>query len=217
LKWNTVGLFATPLVKIELSGIDDAKQYFYQTIYSEASRLANIEGDPDAYQLSHFHQERSIFKAHPQLAWLKKQIEEAATFAYQELLNFQQSGPLKITNAWFNLSQPGGAQSMHSHANSLLSGTLYLHTDDKTDITFFHPLLTPSVHPELYDKPSNRKNDFGLCYHHKEVVVGVSAGQCLFWPSSLKHGYLNNRTPNRLSLSFNLMPEYLNDIYQLHD
>ena len=215
MKWNTVGLFATPLVKIELEDTEKAKQYFFSNIHKVSNREANVEGAPESNGLFHFHHHTSVFEVYPDLKWLQIKIEEAGNFAYRELLNYKKSGPLKITNAWFNLCDVGASQSMHSHANSLLSGTLYLKTDSNSRIKFYHPLTSISQHPEIFDKPAESKNKYGLRYHHREIIVDVSAGECLFWPSQLQHGYVNNLTPQRLSLSFNLMPEYLNNIYQV--
>ena len=215
MKWNTVGLFSTPLVKIEVDGAARAKQYFDSTINKADQKESNIEGDPEANSLFHYSHDTSVFDVYPDLQWLQQRIEAAGDFAYRELLNYKKSGPLKITNAWFNLCDIGASQAKHSHANSLLSGTLYLNTDDNTNIQFYHPLTSLSLHPELYDKPAESKNEYGLRYHHRDIIVGVSAGQCLFWPSQLQHGYSNNETPERLSLSFNMVPESVNSIYQL--
>ena len=44
MKWNTLGIFATPLVKIELDGAGQAKQYFDSHLNKEDHKEANIEG-----------------------------------------------------------------------------------------------------------------------------------------------------------------------------
>ena len=215
MKWSTVGLFASPLVKIELEGVERAQQYFDSHIRNKGIADANIQGDPEVNRLYHYSHNSSVFDVFPDLKWLRESIEQAGNFAYGELLNYKKSGPLQITNAWFNLCDVGASQSKHCHANSLLSGTVYLNTDKHTNIHFFHPLTCVPLHPELYDKPDESKNNYGLRYHHREVIVGVNAGECLFWPSQLQHGYVDNKTPARLSLSFNMMPEYVNNIYQV--
>ena len=45
MKWNTLGLFATPLVKIELDGAGQAKQYFDSHVNKEDHKETNIEGE----------------------------------------------------------------------------------------------------------------------------------------------------------------------------
>ncbi|MFT7558259.1 MAG: hypothetical protein ACI93R_000153 [Flavobacteriales bacterium] len=204
MKWSSMGLFASPLIKIHLDDLEDAKRFFY----------ANLKNDDTVQNLTHYHSFENVFDLYSELNWLRLKIEKAGTFAYQDLLNYNKSGPMKITNAWFNLCQVGGSQRKHSHANSLLSGTIYLEADNNTEIDFFHPLTTDSLHAELYDEPDTSLNQHGLKYHHQEVAVSVQTGDCLFWPSQLRHGYTNNKTPNRLTLSFNMMPESLNTTYQ---
>lgn len=205
MKWNSLGLFATPLIKMPIEEYELAKDFFYRRLYNK---------DTDK-GLSHYHSFENVFDIYDELNQVRENIEESATFAYQKLLNYKKSGPMKITSAWFNLCQIGASQNKHSHANSLISGTLYLHADKHSEIVFHHPLSTDSLHPELYDEPDLSRNEFGLKYHFKETAVAVSSGDCLFWPSQLRHGYSNNKTPNRLTLSFNLMPTRLNTTYQL--
>ena len=214
-QWNSLGLFSTPLIKIKLDGASQAKDYFYTNIYGKEKSESNIEGERDANHLSHFHHCQNMFTIFPELSWLQIAIENAASFAYQELLNYKKSGELKIINAWINLCDVGASQASHTHANSLLSGTFYLNTDSQSNIKFYHPLTAMSLHPELYDAPDDSQNEFNLRYHHREIMLPVSVGECLFWPSQLQHGYVNNQTPKRLSLSFNLMPKYMNNIYQV--
>jgi len=204
MKWNAMGLFPSPLIKIHVEDANRAKEFFYQTIHKENNVPA----------LVHYHSFENVFELYSDLGWLKDKIEEAGNFAYRDLLNYRKSGAMKITSAWFNLCQIGGTQQRHSHANNILSGTYYLHTDKHTEIDFYHPLTTDSLHAELYDEPDMSNNKHGLKYHFREVTVAVQAGDCLFWPSQLRHGYRNNKTPNRLTLSFNMMPETLNTTYQ---
>lgn len=206
MQWQSLNLFPSPVIKIPINEFEKAKGYFYEHIYQG--------GDSS---LSHYFSGDNVFKRHPDLTDVAQAIEQAGSFAYQQLLNYKQSGAMKITGAWLNLCQQGGAQMKHSHANSLLSGTLYLNTDENSEITFYHPLSTDSMHAELHDEPDLSHNEFGLKYHYREVSVAVRQGDCLFWPSQLRHGYTNNRTQDRLSLSFNLMPSHLNSVYQLID
>jgi len=186
-------------------------------IFDTASQVAekNNENSEGGQRLSHFNNDFDVFGQYPELTWLKEEIEKSADFVYQKLLNYKQSGAMKVSSAWFNLAQVGAAQTRHAHANSLLSGTLYLNTDVNTSITFYHPRSAGSPYPELFDQAVQSRNEYGLRYHFDKVEVTVKQGECLFWPSQLLHGYENNKTPNRLSFSFNLMPERMNSVYQV--
>lgn len=211
--WESLGLFSVPLIKLKIDGIEQVRELFFSKVKTQSDALKNNEDNSNI--LSHYHNDSDIFASYPELAWLKKSIEESADFVYHDLLNHKQSGPMKLVSAWFNLAQVGASQAKHAHANSLLSGTLYLNTDKDTSITFYHPLTTGSLHNELYDQAVQKRNEYGLQYHFTQVEIGVKQGECLFWPSRLMHGYNNNATTDRLSFSFNLMPERLNAVYQL--
>lgn len=201
-----MGLFASPLIKIQLPDHYQLKRFFHGVIAEPSLSDA---------KLKHYHSGENVFELYSELHLVREQIEQAGKFAYQELLNHSREGVMLITSAWFNLSQVGATQLSHSHANALLSGTLYLHADEQTQIEFYHPLSVHSQHAELFDAPDNRENEYGLSYHKNNTSITVTEGDCLFWPSQLRHGYQNNQTPNRLSLSFNMLPSSLNATYQL--
>jgi len=206
MQWQAAPLFATPVFKVKIPQSDRAKAYFENNILKNSdSTTIDTQGS-----LSHYHSRDNVFSRYSELNWLQEKIVEAGTFVYHDLMNYSASGKMLITNAWFNLCQTGGNQPAHNHVNCLLCGTLYLHTDKNTKILFYNPQNIDSHHSELFDAPSAKENKHGLGFHKQESQVDVNAGECLFWPSRLKHGYQNNQTPNRLSLSFNMMPKKLN-------
>ena len=214
MQWQAAAFFATPVFKLSLQGADKAAAFFDEGLRTGVSPdEKDVQG-----KLSHYHSRSNVFKAFRELDWLSEQLEHAGNFVYQELMNYKKSGPMKITNAWYNLCQTGGAQPMHNHVNCLLCGTFYLRADENTKLQFEHPLANSSSHPELYDSPSTEPNAHGLKFHQRRAQVGLQTGDCLFWPAHVKHGYTANQTPDRLTLSFNMMPDTLNVDYQVrHD
>lgn len=214
-EWETLGLFSIPLIKLKLDNIESVNDFFFSEIAPQADLESNSQHNTQDTKLRHFGANRSVFSDHPELEWLKHNIEKSADFVYRNLLNYKQSGKMQMTSAWFNLAEVGAAQSRHAHANSLISGTLYVNADADTSIIFYHPHSAGSAYPELYDKAVQQTNEYGLRYHFEKVEIGVKPGECLFWPSQLLHGYEKNKTPQRLSLSFNLMPAHMNSVYQI--
>ncbi|WP_086929553.1 TIGR02466 family protein [Agarilytica rhodophyticola] len=212
-RWESLGLFSVPLIKLKLDRSEEVRELFFSRVQNLSQAQTNTASNTD--NLTHYHNDSNVFSTYPELSWLKRWIEESAGFVYHDLLNYKRSGAMKLVSAWFNLAQAGASQTKHAHANSLLSGTLYLNTDKETSITFYHPLTTGSLHNELFDQAVQKHNEHGLQYHFTQVEISVKQGECLFWPSRLAHGYSNNRTNNRLSFSFNLMPERLNSVYQI--
>lgn len=212
MEWQAAPLFATPVFKLPISGVQATRKIFEDQLKDTQDK--EIKDQQGA--LSHFHSRENVFERLPALGDLGDRLQKAGDFVYRDLLNYSDSGPLKITNAWFNLCDIGGAQPMHNHVNCLLCGTLYIHADEHTRLQFEHPQSSPSQHAELYDSPANTQNKHGLKFHQRVAQIPVSTGDCLFWPSRLRHGYKDNKTPGRLTLSFNMIPTVLNAGYQTH-
>jgi len=208
MQWEAAELFATPVIKTRFANTEALVHFFNDNIKDQM----DIKDERDG--LSHYHSRTNVLRHYAELLSFKNQIEKTGSFVYRELFNFGDSGQLYTTNAWFNLCEIGGSQPAHNHTNSLLCGTLYLTADENSELRFYHPQNNASFHSELFDNPSTEPNRHGLKFHRREAKISIRSGDCLFWPSWLKHGYQNNQTPNRLSLSFNMMPEKLNVDYQ---
>ena len=206
--WEAAPLFPSPLIRIRIEDTDGVRAYFHDRVKGEASARDSQGG------LDHYHSRGGLWEAHPDLLPLRNTLERAGDFAYRELLNYRDSGPVRLTGAWFNLCGLGASQPPHAHTNALLCGTLYLHADAHTHLDFHHPASLPSAHPELHDTPSDAPNPHGLGFHKRVSRIRVATGDCLVWPAALRHGYSDNRTPDRLSISFNMMPDRLNVDYQ---
>ncbi len=212
MKHETTPLFALPLTLINIEH-DGIAEFFDSTVKPAAGR-ANTDGTT-GYKtpLVHYHNEQNVFEIYDELQDLGRRIRDAANFVYRDVMNHETQ--LRITNAWFNECEAGGRQYMHNHCNSVISGTLYLRTDEHSHIQFQSPYGLNDFGNLLLDEPNmNRPNRLGYRHHFKIVAYKVDAGACLFWPSHLRHGYAENRTPGRLSLSFNFLPTTFNCVYK---
>lgn len=212
MKHHTLPLFALPVTRVDIDC--DGICEFFDTVVRPSGGKQNTDGTTAYRQrLTHYHNDKNVFEIYGELKDLEDQILEASNFVYHDVMNHDSK--LRITNAWFNECDVGGRQYMHNHCNSVLSGTLYLRTDEKTHLQFQSPYGINEFGNLLLDEVNTRRqNRFGYAHHFKTITYKVYSGACLFWPSHLKHGYGENFTPRRLSLSFNLLPENFNCIYQ---
>ena len=209
-EYGIADLFPCPLIKMDVDH-HVAKSVFKNSIVNVASTDDTINRNG----VINFYNDGNVFRLFSELQPLHDSILSKANYIYQKILNYQDT-TLYITNAWFNICAVGGHQIFHNHCNSVLSGTVYLNTDKYTEIQFQSPYASvPSTHNQIKDLPSNQPNEKGYEYHNDYHRVNVGDGQCLFWPSYLLHGYQENRTNNRLSLSFNLFPTQVNRMYKL--
>lgn len=104
---------------------------------------------------------------------------------------------------WSNISEIGTVHQMHVHPNSFLSGVMYLQTPPGSGNFYLSdPRNGPKVIIPNYTRPD------------PEFIGGnwnteVHEGDLYIFPSWLPHGVMpsprNPNSPNRISLSFNIM------------
>ena len=111
-----------------------------------------------------------------------------------------------IKEMWVNVLDTGGRQAMHNHANSFISGVLY---------------LTPT-HPDARTvfMKSPGGTDFAFKNDHAGVTTGSynadkwispqpEPGDMVLFPSYLMHAVPPNPGPRRITLAFNAIPTRL--------
>lgn len=111
-----------------------------------------------------------------------------------------------VKEMWVNVLDTGGRQPMHNHANSFVSGVLYLtptHADARTvfmkspggtDFTFKNDHTGAATHPYNADK---------------WISPQPEPGDLLLFPSYLLHAVPPNPGARRITLAFNAIPARL--------
>ncbi len=138
-------------------------------------------------------------------------LVEAATRVTPKLIDF---GALlfgerigwSVKEMWVNVLDTGGRQAMHNHANSFISGVVY---------------LTPT-HPEAQTvfMKSPGGTDFAFKNDHARMTPGPFSadkwvspapqpGDLVLFPSYLMHAVPPNPGERRISLAFNAIPTRL--------
>lgn len=113
-----------------------------------------------------------------------------------EVLHY--SNKFKITTSWFTKSYQNQRSEYHNHCNSMISGILYLNTDEKSGGISFENF--ENVRFKLIPKKYN-------IYNCLEYTFKPSNGLLIFFPSEVYHKILNNNSNIiRYSLAFNLIP-----------
>jgi len=119
----------------------------------------------------------------------------------QTVLRFLKVGQneIKITGCWANINASGASHIIHSHPNNFLSGIYYVRTHPGADSVNFHDprSQTGIIRPPVTELTSQNTD---------QVVVTVSDGMLLMFPSYLAHSVAPNESDNlRISISFNMM------------
>lgn len=123
----------------------------------------------------------------------------------EQLLGERLSWHMK--EAWFNRMLPGGLQAMHVHANSLVSGVLYLTDSHPSANIIFErgtgggQFILSNFHADSAVTPYNAA---------RWQAQDIKAGDLVLFPSYMMHGVQTNKGGERICLSFNAIPEKLN-------
>ena len=109
------------------------------------------------------------------------------------------SEDFEITGCWANVNAPGASHAVHSHPNNFLSGVYYVQVQPGGDTINFHDprIQTGIIRPPVTELTQENTD---------QVVVSVSDGMLLVFPSYLQHSVASNQSDaERISVSFNIM------------
>jgi uncharacterized protein (TIGR02466 family) len=139
-------------------------------------------------------------------------LVEAATLITPKLsefgaLLFGEVMGWSIKEMWVNVLDTGGHQAMHNHANSFISGVVYLTPTHDSSRTVF--MKSPGG------------TDFAFKNDHEGVITGPfnaekwispkpEPGDLVLFPSYLMHAVPPNAGERRLTLAMNAIPTQLN-------
>lgn len=109
----------------------------------------------------------------------------------------------KIKESWVNVMEPGGSQAMHLHANSFVSGVLYLTQVHESARLVFHK-------PEGGQFVLSNANE-GVTLNQynasRRQAGNTGPGDLILFPSHLLHSVPLNRGARRITIAFNAIPD----------
>jgi hypothetical protein len=111
-----------------------------------------------------------------------------------------------LKEMWVNVLDRGGRQAMHNHANSFISGVVYLtptHPDART------VFMKPMGGTDFSFKNDHSGVTTGQYNAEKWVSMPPQAGDAVFFPSYLLHAVPANPGTRRITLAFNAIPTRL--------
>lgn len=194
-----IGLFPTPVMRVEgLLGAQDVQALAQDAVGSTS--LTNAYSD----RLSHTpvvgDQANSLFARLGGLVLPK--VEEFGEALFGEVMKWQ------IKEIWVNVLEPGGHQAVHTHANSFISGVVYLTGAHPSANLVFHKAIGGTNFIFGNNNPNARVNAFNA---GKWAMPVTNAGDLVMFPSYLLHEVPMNRGERRISVAFNAIPERLDN------
>jgi uncharacterized protein (TIGR02466 family) len=111
-----------------------------------------------------------------------------------------------LKEMWVNVMDTGGRQAMHNHANSFVSGVIYLTPTHPGSQTVF--MKSPGGTDFMF-KNDHRGTTPGEFSADKWVSPAPDPGDMILFPSYLMHAVPPNQGERRITLSFNSIPSQL--------
>lgn len=111
-----------------------------------------------------------------------------------------------LKEMWVNVMETGGRQAMHNHANSFISGVVYLtptHPDART------VFMRAPGGTEFSFKNDHAGVTTGAYNSDKWISMQPEPGDVVLFPSYLMHAVPPNPGARRITLAFNAIPTRL--------
>lgn len=109
-----------------------------------------------------------------------------------------------IKEMWANVLETGGHQSVHAHANSFISGIIYLTPSHPSASTVF---LKGIGGTEFVFSNHNKASTLSEFNSGKWIMPDVSPGDLVLFPSYLLHEVPRNQGDRRITVAFNAIPD----------
>ena len=135
-------------------------------------------------------------------------LVEAATLITPKIVDmgallFGQRLGWSIKEMWVNVLDTGGLQAPHTHANSFVSGIVYLTPSHASAQTVF---MKSSGATEFLFKNEHASITPGVFNADRWVSPAPAPGDLVLFPSYLMHAVPPNQGERRITLSFNAIP-----------
>jgi len=108
-----------------------------------------------------------------------------------------------IKEMWVNVLDTGGVQAMHNHANSFVSGVVYLTPTHPESQTVF--MKSPGGTDFVF-KNDHEKTTSTPFNGDRWISPAPSPGDLVLFPSYLMHAVPPNQGGRRITMSFNAIP-----------
>jgi len=190
-------LFPVPVMRVE-GFLTDAEISATIDAIKSSPQMVNSQNE----LLSHTEVMRFDANPHYQAVGEKAQ-EYLRDFGF---LLFGENLQWHIKEMWMNQLHTGGHQSMHTHANSFISGVIYLTESDVSAKTVFHNTMGTRAYVF-----SNSHAESAITPYNADrwVASDMSRGDLLLFPSYMLHAVPRNEGDERISIALNALPERL--------
>lgn len=127
---------------------------------------------------------------------LKSELDLRVQDYFDKIISTNNNLKPYITQSWLNYTETNQFHHKHNHFNSLISGVLYINSDEKYDEINFFKDSYQTIKPTI--KTFNS-------FNAESWNFSIKTGDIILFPSSLLHAVSNKKGDNiRISLAFNV-------------
>ncbi len=194
---TVTGLFPVPFMRVTQAVDADTVAALIRLLDSDAT-----ERNSRSEQLS--HTTVCTPDAHPEFEIVNgvigPQLVDFGSLLFGENLDWS------IKEMWLNRLEPGGYQTVHAHANSFISGVVYLTESHASSRTVFYKNMGGR---EFAFTNEHRDAKMGPFNAPKWAVPASLPGDLVLFPSYLLHEVPRNEGSTRMTLAINAVPTRL--------
>ena len=168
---------------IPLAFHSNIKETILSEIKEQSNNMSKFSVQNEFKHLQHY----SVLENDDKYGRFRNWCEQQAEIYAKEIQGIIYQKQFKITDSWFNVSDTGGFQHQHYHANSYLSGVYYVNFDaekghcptsfTKDERSFMQNSSTLQLLKTKYTEFN--QND----------VIYTKEGELILFPSYTTHGY----------------------------
>jgi uncharacterized protein (TIGR02466 family) len=189
-----IGLFPIPFMRVPGALrprlVEDLVSHFSQLAHNENSSSPN---------LSH----TQLLKPNDSPLFVEAAVAITPKLAEFGVLLMGEALGWSLKEMWVNVLDKGGRQALHNHANSFISGVVYLTPTHPESRTVF--MKSPGGTDFLFrnDHAGSQQSEFNA---DKWISPQPQPGDMVLFPSYLMHAVPPNVGGRRISMAFNAIP-----------
>lgn len=190
-------LFPVPFMKVERL-VDEETVAALKAHYATAARQANAKTDLLSHTAVLNPDDAESFSGLSEI--IRPHLVQFGSLLFGEELSWH------IKEMWINRMEPGGSQSVHSHANSFISGVIYLTVSHPSARTVFYRGMGGRDFAFANEHGGTRTGPFNA---PKWAVPRTREGDMVLFPSYLLHEVPPNQGDVRMTVALNAVPDRL--------